>query len=394
MDGDDWEGFDDLPDENQAEDSILAAEDPPQDDAAFDTDSDDLSEPEDSIPSFPAGLIAGAKTKDELSAALAAHGKLHGYSTVLRGGSKNKQGVMNYYGIFCSQYGDPQPSRSVGLRKTTTKKTGCQFKASAYLKPEGWVIHDAKKPEHRVHNHPPALDPSAFVQHRKMEPAVKEMIEKLSAYTAIRAREILAIVKQEYPDSHFTVKDVNNVRQALRRREMDGCMATGATIKAFDEMEVQYVAKWDEDNPERLLGIIFTFKTGQEMWKRFPDCLSLDNTYRTNLLGFPLFVVTVQTNVNSIANVAFGLIGDETQGSFDFLADSLNQLRVKIEARSPAVTITDKDGRLRQALLEVFPDAQQQLCRFHMNQNVTLQAKKKGKWAKAGDDDDEGLRHV
>jgi hypothetical protein len=133
------------------------------------------------------------------------------------------------------------------------------------------------------------------------------------------------------------------------------------------------------------------------MWKRFSNYLSLDNTHSTNALGFPLFVITAQTNINSTANVTFGLIDNEHREGFDYLSQGVNELRVRLEARSPAVTITDKDDRMRNALKETFPDTQQQLCRFHINKNVLLQAKKKGKWPRppAQDTaDEEGLRDV
>jgi transposase-like protein len=66
-----------------------------------------------------------------------------------------------------------------------------------------------------------------------------------------------------------------------------------------------------------------------------------------------------------------------------------------VEARSPYVIVTDKDDQIKGALLDVFPDAQQQICRFHINKNVHLKAKTKGKWPRrqAGDDP-EGLLDV
>jgi len=127
------------------------------------------------------------------------------------------------------------------------------------------------------------------------------------------------MIREDYPDSHYTTKDINNQRQRLRLKERDGCTASGALIKAFDEEGVTYVTKWDPQDPDRLAGIVFTFPDCVEMWKRFPDCLSLDNTHCTNGLGFPLFVVTAQTNINSTANIAFGLIDNERRAGFDFL---------------------------------------------------------------------------
>jgi hypothetical protein len=397
MDEDDWGGFDDLPDQNPVGDSVSAPEDHPQDNSSQDSDTDygfdsgSLS----GIPIFPEGLIPGANTIEEVQDVINQHGKVHGYAVLPRGATSKKDGVYTTYRMECDRLGPAKPSRGAGLRKTTTKKTGCEFFGRARLTPDGWVFEHTPEAKHHVHNHLPSLHPSAHTAHRKKKSPMKKMVRGLNAYTALRGREISAVIRGEFPDSIHTIKDINNMRQKFRREEKDGCMPTGAIIKAFDEAGVVYVAKWAEDDPNQLLGIVFSFETCQKMWKRFPDCLSLDNTYRTNALGFPLFVVTAQTHINSTASVAFGLVGDETRASFDFLADGINQLRFMIEARPPSVTITDKDAWMRAALKEVFTDTQQQICRFHMNENVKLKAKTKGKWKKpSNNDDEEGLRDV
>src|ERR1700694_1384920 len=90
-------------------------------------------------------------------------------------------------------------------------------------------------------------------------------------------------------------------------------------------------------------------------------------------------VVTTMTNINTVANVAFALMKDETRESFDTLFEVLEKLRARINAPKPHVIITDQDKWQKAALLEVWPDPQQQLCRFHMNANFALQSKKK--WA-------------
>jgi hypothetical protein len=383
IDDDEWEGFDDDPPvgSDAEADSTIDDDEPAHVDepGAFSDDEDDVG-----IPIFPAGLIAGGQlSTQELKDALNAHGKEHGYAVTLRNGKKDRSGeqISRWY-VYCVRYGAPALTDAAGLRQGTTKKTGCNFRASVNLTPEGWVLRHLK-PENRVHNHPASLDAAAYHQHRRISPEIRAKIESLSAYTALRAREILAIVKGEDDACDLTVKDVNNLRQEIRRKELDGCMPAGAILKAFDDAGINYIAKYNPDNVDQLCGLFFTFKTCEELWKRFPDCLSLDNTYKTNSLGFPLFVVTTQTNVNSIANVAFGLVDNERREGFDFLAQALDELRVKVGARRPAVTITDRDHQMRGALQAVFPEAQQLLCRFHIAQNVLLNAKTKGKWKKA-----------
>ncbi|EAQ85464.1 hypothetical protein CHGG_09478 [Chaetomium globosum CBS 148.51] len=341
---------------------------------------DDLSDDEDAIPIYPEGgalcndgSTVKADTIQQLQDAINAHGKANGYAVNRQNASNRIAGQPTYYTIVCDRFGLPRPTEGVRLRKSSTRKSGCKFKASAKLTDEGWVFRHHKDPRYHVHNHPKSLDPSAHPQHRKIKSPVKNLVKKMSSYSAIKAREISKMVEEEEPNSHFTIKDINNARQAFRRQEKDGCSASGAVIKAFDQEGVLYVPKWDTRDPNRLLGIAFTFPECQEMWKRFPDCLSFDNTHSTNALGFPLFVITTQTNINSTANVAFGLINNERREGFDFLAQGVKELQVQLEARSPAVTITDKDERMRDALKETFPDAQQQLCRFHINKNFTTE---------------------
>jgi hypothetical protein len=345
---------------------------------------------------LPDGSTARAETIDDLHKALNAHGKAYGYAIIRRNGRDVINGKPTTYNFFCDRYGEPRPSCGVGLRKTKTRKTGCKFRGIASLsEDDGWVFKHHEDPQHHIHNHPPSLDSSAHPQHRKLASPVKNIVKKMAPYSAIRAREISGLIQQDYPDSVHTIKDINNARQALRRQEKDGCTASGALIKAFDEEGVFYTAKWDEEDPDRLLGLVFTFPESIDTWQRFLDCLSMDNTYCTNVLGFPLFVVTTQTNINSTANLAFGLIDNERREGFDFLAQGINDLRIKVEARSPYVIVTDKDDQIKGALLDVFPDAQQQICRFHINKNVHLKAKTKGKWPRrqAGDDP-EGLLDV
>ncbi|EGY20871.1 uncharacterized protein VDAG_02395 [Verticillium dahliae VdLs.17] len=116
------------------------------------------------------------------------------------------------------------------------------------------------------------------------------------------------------------------------------------------------------------------------MWKRFPECISFDNTYNTNRFKLPLFQATGQTCLGTVFNAAFGLIDNERREGFQFLAEGIKQLVEKHSIRQPTVIITDFDDAMKAALNDQFPDAQQQLCIHHINSNVILRAKQK--WLK------------
>jgi hypothetical protein len=148
-------------------------------------------------------------------------------------------------------------------------------------------------------------------------------------------------------------------------------------IKLFDEMEIPYLVKWADDNPNRLLGLIWTFPYCIQMWKRFPEVISFDNTYNTNRFKLPLFQATGQTCLGSVFNAAFGLIDNERREGFQFLSESIRQLAEQHSIRQPDVIITDFDDQMKAALNDQFPDVQQQLCIHHINSNVLLKSKQK-----------------
>jgi hypothetical protein len=81
------------------------------------------------------------------------------------------------------------------------------------------------------------------------------------------------------------------------------------------------------------VAVFWTYPWCQKMWKRFPEVLGIDNTYKTNRFNMYLFQVTGIT-------------------------DKLNQVRISLGILPPSVVITDKKAALKTALAITFPDAQ------------------------------------
>ncbi|RKK67063.1 hypothetical protein BFJ63_vAg15835 [Fusarium oxysporum f. sp. narcissi] len=106
------------------------------------------------------------------------------------------------------------------------------------------------------------------------------------------------------------------------------------------------------------------------MWKRFPEVLGMDNIYKTNGFNMYLFQVTGIADQKSVANFGFGLVNNEREEGFLWLCEKLNQVRISLSILPPSVVITDKEAALKTALSVTFPDAQQQLCIYHINANV------------------------
>ncbi|OAQ58923.1 mutator-like element [Purpureocillium lilacinum] len=174
----------------------------------------------------------------------------------------------------------------------------------------------------------------------------------------------------------YTIRTLH-ARALINCGKLDGYTPTAALIKLFDERKIPYLVKWADNNSNRLLGIVWTFPYCLQMWKRFPEVMSFDNTYNTNRFKLPLFQATGQTCLGSVYNAAFGLIDNERREGFQFLSTCIRQLAERHLIRPPDVIITDFDDAMKAALDDQSPEAQQQLCIHHILPNVLLKAKQK-----------------
>ncbi|KHO11515.1 hypothetical protein MAA_11031 [Metarhizium robertsii ARSEF 23] len=185
---------------------------------------------------------------------------------------------------------------------------------------------------------------------------------------------------------YFRRRDIYNDRQTIKRERLNGLTATQAFVKELESGGIRVRTLRDED--DRVCAVFWTYDWCRTMWKKFPEVLGLDNTYKTNRFRLHLFQATGVTDQKSLANFAFGLVNGEKEHHFQWLCDRLDELRIDIGADTPEVIITDKEQALRAALTNTFPGAQQQLCVYHNLANV--RAKINALWKDTdGDDHDD-----
>ncbi|KJK84928.1 hypothetical protein H633G_11250 [Metarhizium anisopliae BRIP 53284] len=303
--------------------------------------------------------------------------KENGFGIVRRNAYSYK-GRRVRYSFQCDRFGQPGAPKGAGIRKRKSRKCGCQWMVIAEAVKEGrWLLRHHENPEHSQHNHDRSITSSAHPSHRRLTTPVRATIESTSRRVGIRARDVRAVVEQQHPDTVFTQRDIYNARAVINREKLGGYTPTGSLIKLFDELKIPYLVKWDADQPNRLLGLVWTFPYCLQTWKRFPEVISFDNTYNTNRFKLPLFQATGQTCLGTVFNAAFGLIDNERREGFQFLAESIRQLMEQHSIRQPDVIITDYDNSMKAALNHQFSNVQQQLCIHHIISNVLLKSKQK-----------------
>lgn len=147
----------------------------------------------------------------------------------------------------------------------------------------------------------------------------------------------------------------------------------------LERAKVYHTVKWSKSDPTKPEGMFWALDWSKNEWKLSPWLQLYDNTYKTNNKKLAFFQVAGINAMGKIYSCAFGFINNERQEGFDWLMDQVNACRESIDANPPAVTITDYDKAMKSAISRVYPDADQQLCIFHVNKNVVLNIKRKWK---------------
>jgi hypothetical protein len=108
---------------------------------------------------------------------------------------------------------------------------------------------------------------------------------------AILPRDITRLANAQVPGSNLITRDIYNARQRIRQHELNGHTPTQAFIRLLSEDEdIQLFVKESDD--DRIEGVFWAYTAGIRLWRRFPQVLSFDNTYKTNRFGMPLFQIT------------------------------------------------------------------------------------------------------
>ncbi|KAH1098411.1 hypothetical protein J1N35_015332, partial [Gossypium stocksii] len=91
-------------------------------------------------------------------------------------------------------------------------------------------------------------------------------------------------------------------------------------------------------------------------------------TYKTNKYDLPFVQIVGMTSTNKTFNIAFAFIINEKEENYNW---ALTCLKLTLdECMYPRVIVMDKQLALMNACQQVFPDATQLLCRWHITENI------------------------
>ncbi|RYR28832.1 hypothetical protein Ahy_B01g053018 [Arachis hypogaea] len=110
---------------------------------------------------------------------------------------------------------------------------------------------------------------------------------------------------------------------------------------------------------DRMLANMFWADGGSRLdYQYFGDVLAFDLTYKKYKYNRPLVIFSGSNNHKQATIFGFGLVLDETIGSYTWLLKSLLEV---ICQKMPSVVVTDGDEAMREVVRVVFPRATHQL---------------------------------
>jgi hypothetical protein len=281
---------------------------------------------------LPAQLPANRpfQTADEAARDLQAWAQSQHFSTVRKEivKSRSRQSWQQPYrlNIQCSRTAT-RDSKGTGERNKPSKGTNCPFRASIHRKGSpklgfgnSWQI----KMDNNSHNHNLGdLDGDATARRAQREAHdgdIEKVVQELSAITTITSRQIATYVSGSSdgfddfeggdftPDPvareaiqttqrqlrkakiYLTAQDIRNIQRALYAMKYNSHTTTKRLIELLDrhkkEHGIEYYVDWidDEDgNGKRPKSIFWTYKWSLEMWRKNPEVLLMDNTYKVGL---------------------------------------------------------------------------------------------------------------
>lgn len=315
----------------------------------------------------------------EAKAAVVSLSEANGFAVAIKRAFKmDSNGLPQRCDLECVR-GTQKASKGTGKRQAVNTRENCPWSAYLrYYKGLGCWRFVLRVDEH---SHPSATNASHFaISRRRQRKEFEGEIGTLAEGPMKRmCKDIAREVGQTHPEAIITARDVQNLRDQNRVASLHGRTPTQQLLEDLNNDPDARIMKRHLNNRDDgpIISLMWTYNWAIAKWKENPEVLSFDNTYKTNRFNMPLLQITGITNLSTTFNVAWALLSDEAEGSFEWAITQLRTISVEENIAESYVCISDYDRAFRNAWNAVHPDVFQQLCRWHIMKNVAFHVKVK-----------------
>jgi len=159
-----------------------------------------------------------------------------------------------------------------------------------------------------LHNHPPACvhpghrQRAAAATSNAPEYLLQEMIQRQTAM-GITAGSVRATLLQADHDSFVIPQDIVNIKNSVRRSELSSMTVMEVLFSRMKEDGFYYRYEVEPDT-QKLLYLFWAHPGTSAQYRRHPEILGMDCTYKTNKYKLPLLNIVALTGFNTVLLVA------------------------------------------------------------------------------------------
>lgn len=274
-----------------------------------------------------------------------------------------------YTRFRCDGGRKPQKEYAKGMgikrRGTSTRSTQCPFMVSASNVDGNWCL----KVVNPNHNHAGSTNIAAHPLARRMQDSEAAVVNTGIALGP-PARFTMASLRRPHSENLTVRKDIYNARQNLRGEQLAG----RSPIQFLKDQltEKGWPFTFFQNVEGRVECPFFAYSTCLLLARQYPKVFVLDNTYKTNMYGMPLFHFVGTTSTNTSFSAGFCFL--RTEDSLNY-AWTLERFLHAAELNTP-ILVTDRDLAFRLAIQHAALRPPHLLCLWHINKNVLAYAKK------------------
>ena len=211
-----------------------------------------------------------------------------------------------------------------------------------------------------THNH--HILPEAYSYLRKVRKLNDEQKDEAMKMVKLRCnKKLVAQYMKEKYEKNVTLKDLSNIRTKIISSAENNLEEISKILKKNDPSNIVKILF---NNDRSFEGIFYQDAEMQEMYKKYPEVLLCDATYKLNNINMPLYILMVVDGNNNGEIVGIFILKDETTENIGSMLNLFKQYNPE-SWPSTSVVFTDKDFKERKCFLNVFPNAKLCLCLFH-----------------------------
>lgn len=269
---------------------------------------------------------------------------------------------FKYSSIYykCKYSETRQPKAGPKVRQSYSYKNECPALINIHFKSKRRVL--VVDDLHAAHNHDRSENIFGGLPNQRR----LDEDEKQFAMNMISMKPNMRLLQKEIcaKTGKITVlKDLQNIKQQQRKIFAGGDLeAIYEEVKARNDINAEVFV----DNNE-LQGIYLQDERMRKYFELYPEMALMDATYKLNDRRMPLFILLVVDGNGESQIAALFIIKSE---NYDIISKMLATFkRYNPKHTEVKLILSDKHFAGRRAYVEAFPNAQLQLCIFHVTEN-------------------------